>query len=712
MKPATICRRWLAAPLGAVVLALAACNGSTVVTLTSVPSTDTFLTYRVGVVSIQVQNSNGRRMAQILPSSTTVDLAQLVNLSEVVGESTVTAGNFTEAVVTLDYSAAQIVYDDGSIDGVALTPLGASGQALGQVTLTLYLDPSNGLSIARKSSARLSLEFNLAASNIVNLAQKTVTVTPLMAASASQLDTKTVRVQGPLSGVTQSSTSGSNTTGGFTSGIVPFDFGVSSAGSLGITPSTVTTFEINGVPSIGAGGLTQLAALSPGTMTVSFGTLTTSTSGGTTGGTSSTGGTLICVDGAALTTTTSGVSICSDGSTPTTSGTTGGTLTCADGATLTTTNGVSTCSDGSTPTTTATATSTSTTGTTSVSFAATQVLAGSSVEGSGFDRISGVVSARSGDTLTIEDGTLLSSGGAITFIPGGATITIGPNTAVTQFGAGSPQANGAPLISVGSSINAFGTAGTSSSGGVTLDASAGRVQLGPSTASGIVTAQGTSGAAATGSLTLTLVSGTLSGRSPAAFDFTGTGTAPSNDASAAAYQVNTGALELTNATVGSPVQVSGLITPFGAAAPPTTPDFNASTLLDYTTINAALVLDWGGGTPAPFASYNSSQIVLDSLNSSIGARHEIEIGAQTVNIVGIASNPVIVPNATDTNTVYTIGHSVSGTFENFVTYSAFITQLQTELNGTTLATGITAQGQYTTNTYTFSASTITLFLDN
>ena len=677
MKPATICRRWPAAALGALaLLALAACNGSTVVTLTSVPSTDTFLTYRVGLVSIQVQNSNGRRAVQILPSNTTVDLAQLVNLSEVVGEGTVTAGNFTEAVVTLDYSSAQIVYDDGSIDGVALTPLGASGQALGQVTLTLYLDPSNGLTIARKSSARLSLEMNLAASNIVNLTQKTVTITPLMSASASQLDTKTVRVQGPLSGVTQSSTSGSNTTGGYTSGIVPFDFGVSSAGSLGITPSTVTTFEINGVPSIGAGGLTQLAALSPGTMTVSFGTLTTSTSGGTSSS--------------------------------------GGTLTCADGATLTTTNGVSTCSDGSTPTTTATATATatSTTGTTSVSFAATQVLAGSSVEGSGFDRISGVVSARSGDTLTIEDGTLISNGGENTFIPGGATITIGPNTAVTQFGAGSPQVNGTPLISVGSSINAFGTAGTSSSGGVTLDASAGRVQLGPSTASGIVTAQGTSGAAATGSLTLTLVSGTLSGRSLAAFDFNGTGTSPSNDASAAAYLVNTGALDLTNATVGSPVQVSGLITPFGAAAPPTTPDFNASTLLDYTTINAALVLDWGGGTPAPFASYNSSQLVLDSLNGSIGARHEIDIGAQTVNIVGIASNPVIVPNATDTNTVYTIGHSTSGTFENFVTYSAFITQLQTELNGTTLVTGITAQGQYTTNTYTFSASTITLFLDN
>ena len=51
-------------PLGAVLLlALAACNGTAVVTLTSTPSTDTFLTYRVGLVSVQLQTSNGRKSA-------------------------------------------------------------------------------------------------------------------------------------------------------------------------------------------------------------------------------------------------------------------------------------------------------------------------------------------------------------------------------------------------------------------------------------------------------------------------------------------------------------------------------------------------------------------------------------------------------------------------------------------------------------------------
>ena len=186
--------------------ALAACNGTAVVTLTSTPSTDTFLTYRVGLASVQLQKANGRTKATILPAGTTVDLSKLVNLSEVLGAVVVPGGNYSQVVVTVDYSSAEIVYDNGSVTGVALTPLGAGGQGLGQVKLTLDLDPSNQLSITRHNTSRLSLNFNLAASNVVNLAQRTVTVTPLMAASASPIDTKTVRIRGPLAGVNTAKT--------------------------------------------------------------------------------------------------------------------------------------------------------------------------------------------------------------------------------------------------------------------------------------------------------------------------------------------------------------------------------------------------------------------------------------------------------------------------------------------------------------------------
>ena len=107
----------------------------------------------------------------------------------------------------------------------------------------------------------------------------------------------------------------------------------------------------------------------------------------------------------------------------------------------------------------------------------------------------------------------------------------------------SAEANATAQISVGSLIYAFGTAGTLDSGNVTLDASAGRARLGQTTASGMVTVQGS------GVLTLDLVS--LGGRSASAFDFLGTGTSASYDASVGAYQVTTGPLDLTNDTSGS-----------------------------------------------------------------------------------------------------------------------------------------------------------------
>ena len=102
-------RRCIAAVFGMPLLtALCACqNGTAVVTLTATPSTDTFLAYRVGLVSVQLKSSSGiGKTTNVLPAGTTVDLARLVNLSEVMGSSSVKSGNFKQAVVTLDYSSA------------------------------------------------------------------------------------------------------------------------------------------------------------------------------------------------------------------------------------------------------------------------------------------------------------------------------------------------------------------------------------------------------------------------------------------------------------------------------------------------------------------------------------------------------------------------------------------------------------------------------
>ena len=111
-------------------------------------------------------------------------------------------------------------------------------------------------------------------------------------------------------------------------------------------------------------------------------------------------------------------------------------------------------------------------------------------------------------------------------------------------------------------------------------------------------------------------------------------------------------------------------------------------------------------------TYNSSAIDVDIRNASIGARHLIQVGAQTINVLGLASDASIIPDSTTANTVFTIGHAASASAENFDTFAAFIAQVQTELQGGTLATGVTAVGQYTASTSTLSATSVTLFLNN
>jgi hypothetical protein len=619
-----VLRHWVFAPLAAVaLLVLAACNGTAVVTLTATASTDTFLAYRVGLVSIQLQTSNGNTTTKALPASTTVDLAHLVNLSEVLGSTTVAKANYTTAIITLEYSSAEIVYDNGTAHGLALTPVGTSGQALGQVTLTLTLDPANDLSVSTNKVSRLALDFKLAASNVVSTSSGTVTVTPLIVASASPTDSKNVRIRGPLV-----STDTANTT--YTVGVTPFDFPTGETGQLKISPSDVTTYEINGTAWTGTTGLTALAGVSSAAMTVTLGTMTSSSSTSTT-----------------------------------------------------TTNGTTTTST-----------------TTDVTYAATQVLAGSSVQSSSLDRVSGIVSARSGNTLTVEDATLIGIDGTNTFMSGTATVNVGASALVTVLGQGSTGNNTIAQISVGSMIYAFGTATTPSSGNVTLDASAGHVQLGNTSASGLVTVAGS------GSLDLNLTS--LGGRSIQVFNFAGTGSSSSAPASASSYVVSTAALALTNSTVGVPVIVAGLVTSFGAAPP----DFTASALLDPSTISAELVVDYGSGTSAPFTTYTSSEIDLTRTNASIGMRHLIQVGAESINIVGMSSDPLIVPSTTVSTLVFSIGHTASGTVENFITYNAFITTLTNELNGSVLVTGVTAQGQYSSSSYTFTATSITVVLNN
>lgn len=240
-------------------------------------------------------------------------------------------------------------------------------------------------------------------------------------------------------------------------------------------------------------------------------------------------------------------------------------------------------------------------------FTATMVLAGSSLERTGADSISGTVTARNQTTLTVRDATWSESDGDFAFERQDATVMVGPATVVTEEGhSGSFSVAD---ISVGQTIDASGSVSKGSNGAVSLDATSGEVDLDTTRASGDVTQL------ADGSLTLDLRS--LGGLPANVFNFSGTGSSANSDASPAAYVIDTGTLPQANLSLNSPILALGFVTGFGKAPP----DFSADTLVSAPSIEADLRLRFGRhGSTSVFSelSPGSTSLLIDlaSLGSS------------------------------------------------------------------------------------------------
>jgi hypothetical protein len=583
-----------------------------------------FLSYQVNLVSLQLQKADGT-MVETLPATTAVDFVQLINLSEILSVRQIPPGDYVAAQVTVDFTNASIMVDDGTGTGVAVKPLDSSGAALGQLQLMVQLDAKNHLQINAAKISRIAFDFNLLASNMVDLTAKTVTVSPVLVAGVVPVDNKQIRVRGEIASVDTANSE-------YTAQVDPFhNHNDDKQSGLVVHTTDTTTFEINGAPFVGAAGLTQLATLATGTLAVAFGS----------------------VD-------------------PTTQ-----------------------------------------------TFTATNVLAGSSVEGGGFDHILGTVIGRTGNTLTVHAAHMQdhdngdNHDGADNFVAGNSTVTIAAATAVTAQGqASATPAHTIAEISVGSLIDAFGTASKDGSGKVTLDASAGRVRLDLTQVQGVLNA--------VGSKQVTIKLNSI-GRLPSSlFDFGGTGAAGALS-DPAQYVLATGNLSLTPFTVGSSLLGIGFVAPFGAAPP----DFDAITLAngsqgdiddndddnDNSGKGAQMDIDWGNsGTTTPFKALDPTHLELDATNSSIGSHHRIQVDPQDVDITALASDPSIVAAGGMTEFAITGRHGRAT--DNFSSFADFESALAMDLNGTTTALRLTADGQYDAASNTFTARRITILLSN
>jgi hypothetical protein len=242
--------------------------GASMLTLTDAKGD--FLSYTVNLTSLQLQTAAGASV-ETLPSVTKVDFSQLVDLTEVISAGQIPAAEYVSATLTLDYTGANITADDGTGAAVALKPVDATGAALAApVTVSVKLDNAHHLLITPGRTGRLAFDFNLAASNTVDLTASTVTVSPTLVASVVPSDTKQVRVRGQFA-------SASTTANDFVLNVQPFHDQSKTNGQVTVGVGMATTYQINGTASVGAAGLAALAALPANTMVAAFGSLQTDT---------------------------------------------------------------------------------------------------------------------------------------------------------------------------------------------------------------------------------------------------------------------------------------------------------------------------------------------------------------------------------------------------------------------------------------------------
>jgi hypothetical protein len=229
-----------------------------------------FSSYLVGVDSvILVGKLDGSITAVAVPE--TVDLTKLTNFSELWATASLPIDTYTSAIITLDYTNAQISV---MVNGVPVRAniVDPSGAVPTTIAVTVSFDPNNLLALqptfATSDALRVAINYDLSASNKVDLTTSppTVTVKPFMSISTTASDTKLIRVRGPL-------INSSVNAGTYTVAVRPFFDEINTLGVLTMFNDANTVYTLGGLTFVGTPGLTQLSQASTGsTVTAAFAT--------------------------------------------------------------------------------------------------------------------------------------------------------------------------------------------------------------------------------------------------------------------------------------------------------------------------------------------------------------------------------------------------------------------------------------------------------
>jgi hypothetical protein len=361
-------------------------------------------------------------------------------------------------------------------------------------------------------------------------------------------------------------------------------------------------------------------------------------------------------------------------------------------------------------------------------FNSVYMVAGGSLETNYTENVSGLVTARNGDVLTLSDSTV--AGATVSLAEGYfvysnpvTNVLVGPTTVVTAEGNATLTGLDYNSISVGQRISAIGVYTLPSSGIVTIDATA------PTTGStsGQVRLEstrlfGTLLSAAADTLSVSLQDFELL---PAAkFNYAGTGTTAAQDVVADDYIVNTthaGTTNLAGVAPGTALWIDGFVTGFGAAPP----DFNAfpagleaSAVNQEASVPASLEVDWtAAGTTTPFTTVTAGGFSINLANAAF-ASGVIRIGPEIVTLASLPASPSVVPNLVPScvagNTqpciaLFSFGTAATG-ITSVSSFPTFVTDLAAAITTAAPVTRLQASGFYNRTTNTFTANSVNIVL--
>jgi hypothetical protein len=244
--------------------------GSVLVALTDAEGD--FTSYTVDVLSIRLDRASGGSV-EMLPQTVRLDFADLTDLSEIVGAATVVPGDYIGGSIRIDYSNAEIYVEAGGMivpanvydaDGTLLT----ADTPASIVDLAIRLPNTDRLVVTRGRVALLSVDFDLAASHVVDTSTTPAraVAAPYIVAEARPVDEKEIRVRGALAGVDVAA-------GTYDIRIRPWHLHDGDFGVFTVATTALTEFEVDEVAYTGTAGLRALDAKPRGTVTVAFGVL-------------------------------------------------------------------------------------------------------------------------------------------------------------------------------------------------------------------------------------------------------------------------------------------------------------------------------------------------------------------------------------------------------------------------------------------------------